>query len=119
METMNIAAQIDAKEKLLVEGRTQIIPTSERKAKAIGNLKKRMAIVTIRLKNGKPMTLEGETIEKCPTTIMKTVAEGFCWEEITEMELASGEYKGILAKMESVRAELNGLQSKNKWLDSN
>jgi len=119
MKTQITADQIDQKIALLEEGRAKIMPSAAFKAESIGNLKKKMAIVTIRLKNGKPMTLDGETIEKCPTTIMKTVAEGFCWEEITQMELASGEYKGNLAKMESVRAELNGLQSKNKWLESN
>jgi hypothetical protein len=119
MKTMEIAAQIDEKERLLEEGRAKIMPAAAFKAEAIGNLKKKIALVTIRLKNGKPMTLDGETIENCPVTLINKIAEGFCWEEITQMELASGEYKGILAKMESVRAELNGLQSKNKWLESN
>lgn len=119
MQTIKISDQIDIKERLLEEGRAKIMPSAAFKAESIGNLKKKLAIITIRLRNGKPMTLEGETIENCPTTIIKTIAEGFCWEEITQMELASAEYKGNLAKMESVRAELNGLQSKNKWLESN
>ena len=119
METQKTADQIDKKIALLEEGRAKIMPSAAFKAESIGNYKKKVAIATIRLRNGKPMSLDGEVIENCPVTIIKTIAEGICWEELTQMELATAEYKGNIVKLESVQAELNGLQSKNKWLDSN
>lgn len=119
MQTTKIADQIDAKERLLVEGRGKIMPSAEAKAKTIGEYDKKLAIVLIKLKNGESLSLEGNTIEKPPATLAEKIAKGICWEERMNMELATAMYKGNISKLESVQAELNGLQSKNKWLESN
>lgn len=119
MKTIKYAKKIEEKIKLLEIGREKLLDSAKFKAESIGNYKKKLALVTIKLRAGKPMSLDGEVIEACPVTIIKTIAEGICWEELTQMELATGEYKANIVKMESVQSELNGYQSANKWLESN
>ena len=119
MQTQKTADQIDAKIDLLVIGRAKIMESAKFKAETIGQYDKKLAIVLIKLKNGEQLDLDGNTIKNPPATLAEKIAKGICWEERLQMELATAEYKGNISKMESVQAELNGLQSKNKWLDSN
>lgn len=119
MKTKLYADKIEEKIRLLEIGREKLLESAKFKAETIGNYDKKLAVAEIRLRAGKPVTLDGEMIKDCPVTIIKDVAKGLCWEERTQMELAIGEYKANLSKLESVRAELNGFQSANKWLESN
>jgi len=43
--------------------------------------------------------------------------QGICWEECLKRTDADGCYKGLITIMESLKAELNGLQSINKHLE--
>ncbi len=119
METKITADQIDEKIRLLEIGREKLMVSVNARATAIGAYYKKRAIVLIKLTNGESLSLESEVVQKPAATISKEIAKGICWEELMQMELTDSEYFSNLAKMKSVQAELNGLQSKNKWLESN
>jgi hypothetical protein len=45
------------------------------------------------------------------------VAKGICSQARNDMEIADGLYKSVISNIDSVQAELNGLQSINRHLD--
>ena len=102
---------------LLAKMRVEIKARAERKAKAISNYDKALAVTIIGLKNGKKMILDGEEIEKPPTTILEKIAKGICYKEKLELEEAEALYKSLISNIDSLKAELNGYQSINRHLD--
>lgn len=118
MEGIKIARKIEEKIQLLEEGRQQLLDKAKFKAETISNYERKMAIVLIKLKNGEPLSLDSNVIEKPPASVMEKIARGICWEEKLQMELAEAEYKIVIDKLRSVQAELNGFQSMNRHLDS-
>ena len=117
MDVIEVAKEIESRIKLLGEGRKQILEKARRKSETISNYERKIAIVLIKLKNGEPMGLEGNVVEKCPASIMEKIARGICWEEKLAMEQADAEYKLTIGKMRSIEAELNGFQSIYRHLD--
>lgn len=118
MEGFKIAQKIEEKIQLLEVGRSELLEKAKFKAETISNYERKIAIVLIKLKNGEPLSLDGNVIEKSPASIMEKIAKGICWEEKLQMELAEAEYKIVVDKLRSVQAELNGFQSMNRHLDS-
>lgn len=107
---------LELKEKLSLM-RGQIKYRSERKATAISNYDKALAISILRLRNGEEIEFEGHKVKDPPTTIIEKVCKGICWKERLELEEADGSYKSLITNIETVKAELNGLQSINKHLE--
>jgi len=118
IDVTSIADKIKEKVALLEEGRKQLRDKAHYKAETISNYERRLAIVLIRLKNGEPLSLEGNVIEKPPATTTEKIAKGICWEDKLALETAEAEYKLTLAKMQAIQAELNGYQSIYRHLES-
>ena len=53
----------------------------------------------------------------CPAAIMRDVAKGRCVKELKAMDYAEAAYKLQTELLQSLRAELNGWQSYNRYLD--
>ena len=115
-EVVNLSDEILRKNQILENMRREIRGRSERKAKAISNYDKRLALIMIKLRNGVDITFEGQQVKDTPTTIIEKIARGMCWKERLEMEEADAEYKSLITNIETVKAEMNGLQSINKHL---
>lgn len=116
-EPLEVANQIEKKIVLLEKGRSQLNAAASQKAITIAQYHCKRAVVIMKLKAGKPMELEGETIENPPATLTREIADGICWQERQAMELAEAEYKALVEKLHSVQAELNGWQSINRFLE--
>lgn len=102
---INVANAIEFKIKRLEEMRGQIRKRAEDKAEAISEYDKAMAKqIFILRENGHPSTL------------IKELAKGKCFQERYDMELADGLYKSIISNMNAIQAELNGWQSINRHL---
>lgn len=90
-----------------------------RKSTSAAKYSKQIAIVTLQLKNNQIEQFEGEIIPPNPAvTLIKTLAEGICWEAELEKEEGENQYKGLIAILDAIKAELNGLQSVNRHLDN-
>ena len=113
----DIANQILTAKNKLTEMRRFIAERSVRKSKAIAEYDKVLATTIIKLKNGVAIEFEGQTIQDPGATITEKIAKGICWKERLELEQAEGEYKSLITNIETVKAELNGLQSINKNLE--
>ena len=96
----------------------QIKKRSDRKAKSIAEYDKKLAITMIQLRNGSSVVLEQNHIKDPPVTIIEKLAKGVCWKERLEMEEAEAEYKSLITNIETTKAQLNGLQSINRHLDT-
>ena len=77
----------------------------ENRAVCISNYDKAIAIEILRLK-------ESGT----PATISEKVAKGNCWAERLDTETADGEYKAHFARIDYLKAQLNGYQSINRHI---
>lgn len=115
-EITEIAQKILSKNEELEKMRGVVKERAARKSEAIANYDKELAIVMIKLRNGVEIDFEGQKILDPPTTIIEKISKGVCWKAKLELEQADSEYKSVITNMESVRAELNGLQSINKFL---
>lgn len=91
---------------------------AHRKAKSIADYDKFLAITIIKIRNGKEVTFEGEVIKDPPVTLIEKLAKGICYSQRLEMETAEAEYKSLITAIETTKAELNGLQSINRHLDT-
>lgn len=111
MEVIKIADEIQKKIDALDTIRKEVRKRADAKAKAISDYDKQIAIVLIQLKLGKPMDLDGHTIEKTPTTLCEKIAKGICWRERLELEQAAAAYASAVSNLDVLRAQLNGLQS--------
>ena len=117
MEIINIKDEIQKRIVALDTIRASVRERADAKAKAIAEYDKQIAIVLIQLKLGKPMGLDGKTIENTPTTLCEKIAKGICWNERLKMEQAIAWYNSANTNLEVVRTQLMGFQSILKYLD--
>lgn len=89
---------------------------SKAKAQAVAEHKKAIAVCIMKMNAGKPMELEGEAIKDPAKSIMGKLAEGFCWQESMNAELATDAYKNHIVKLDCTKSQLNGFQSINRHL---
>jgi hypothetical protein len=117
MDVISVTKLIQDKIKLLVSMRKEIRDRSVKKADAIAEHDKALAITLIRLKNGETMGVDGHKINRPGLTVMGKIAKGIVWQERHRMEEADALYKSLISNIDSVQSELNGLQSINRWLE--
>lgn len=117
MEVLEIAQEIKKKIDLLEIMRKEIRERGEAKARAIAEYEKSLAVTIIQLKNGVQMELEGQMIQNPGATITEKIARGITWEKKIEMEKCEALYKSLICNIDSVQAEINALQSLNRYLD--
>jgi hypothetical protein len=116
-DVITIAKMIFDKIKEIETERGYIGKLAQEKAKNIANYEKKLAITIISLKNGIEIELGGQKIKSPPVTIIEKIAKGICFEEKIAADLAEAKYKAHITKMECLMAEMNGLQSINRYLD--
>ena len=118
MEIVNIKDEIQKRIVALDTIRASVRERADAKAKAIAEYDKQIAIVLIQLKLGKPMGLDGKTIENTPTTLCEKIAKGICWNERLKMEQAIAAYNAANTNLETVRTQLMGYQTIYKYLEN-
>ncbi len=94
----------------------RIEQASLEKANTVANYEREIAITILKLKNGAITEWEGQSIKSLAANLIATVAKGICYNESFEKEIAEGNYKGIIVKLEALKAQLNGYQSLNKTM---
>lgn len=117
MEIVEISQRITEKIELLEKGRSLILERAQRKAKAVANYEKVLAITIAKLKFGSINDIAGVPIENLPVTLIEKTARGLVYSEKLEMEIAESEYKAAIVGMSAIQAELNGYQSINRFLE--
>ena len=118
MELMDLSLLMQDKIKSLEQGRTLIGKRGVDKANAISNYEKTLALTVLKIKNRKILEFEDEFIdEKLPANLVEKIAKGIVWKEKLEVEKCEALYKAGIIGMQSIMAELNALQSLNKYLD--
>ena len=109
---------MQSKIKELETGRHIIKQRGIEKAESIAHYESAIALTILRIKNDKIEVFEGEKIDsKMPANLVEKVAKGFCWKEKLEVEKTEAFYKAAIVGMQSIMAELNALQSINRYLD--
>jgi len=107
MESVRVAKQIeDIIDALKLEGKLSK-GFVEAKAKTAAAYDKAMGVRTAALK------VIGQ-----PTTLVKDLARGDSSEQLYDKIVAEGDLKAHFERMENLRAQMNGWQSINKYLDS-
>lgn len=119
MELTEIAAKIENKIQQLEILRKQLKGLAEKSGQTIGDYYKKRGRVIIQLRNGVEFTLDGETIKNPSISNSEIIAQGICWKEKLEETKSREVYRAALAAMESLKAELNGYQSINRYLSEN
>lgn len=116
-DILSVSKAIKDKITLLESCRGTIRENGNKKAKAISDYDKALAITLIKLKNGEELMIEDIAIKDPPASTSEKIAKGACWQERLAMETADALYKANLSSMESLKAELNGWQSIFRYLE--
>ena len=117
MEIIEISHRINEKIQLLETGRKELLKRAQRKAKAVSNYEKILAMTMIKLKSNAIPEVFGMEVNNLPATLIEKTARGLVYSEKLEMELAEAEYKAAIVGMSAIQAELNGYQSINRFLE--
>lgn len=117
MNITDVATAIQSKIKTLEKMRAEIRDRSQKKADAITAYYKKKTTLIFQLKNGIEVEHEGMVIKNPNATLISEIIKGLCWKELQVKELADAMYKSLISNIDSVQAELNGLQSVNRYLD--
>lgn len=75
---------------------------------------KELAIVLVKLRNGVAFEIDGYKIQNPAVSIMEKIAKGLCWKAGLNKDQSDAEYKALISKMDSIKIEINGLQSMKK-----
>ena len=110
-EAIDVSREIIAMMGSLDEAVDSLPKLGEDKAKSIAEYEKSVTITIMRLKNGEEFRVDGRSIHNTQATLSEKLAKGICWKEKIDMEKAEADYKNTLAKVEALKAKLNGWQS--------
>jgi len=114
MELINIGEVIYNKVKELEKLREEL--SNINKAAAITEYEKTLATRIMMLSNSKAYMWQGKQYTKPAATLTEKIAKGMIAEETGyKKELAESEYKSKIVQIESLKAEINALQSVNKY----
>lgn len=116
-DLIDIAQQIYDCKEALDKMKPEIKSRAQKRASALAEYDKKIAITIMGLKNGKTFEMDNQRIVDPPVTVMEKLAKGLCYQEKLAMELADAEYKSLMSNIETTKAQLNGLQSINKHLE--
>jgi hypothetical protein len=116
-DVLTVTNKIEAQRKELREERGKLEAIVIKKAKAISDYAREVAIMEIKLKNGAITKWGDLTVGKVTASAARKIAEGICWKELLAKEEAEGLYKAAVENLMSIRAELNGLQSISRHLE--
>lgn len=117
MDVLDVSEKIKKKIELLEKARDDLRGYAEDKALFTAVYEKNLAVCLIKLHNGKPFELDGQTISKPPASTSEKIAKGIVWESKQQMLLAEAKYKLAVTTLDSIAAELNGWQSIYRHLD--
>ena len=112
---MKLQLEIQKKIESLETLRDLINLKARKKAETLAQYDKDIAITIVKLRNGLEVNFEGEVIKNPPNALIEKIARGICWESKMYATYAEAEYKGLITQIDGIKAELNGLQSINKY----
>ena len=118
MEVIKVAEEIQGCISKLSKAIKDIKDRSQRLAEATANYDKQLAVTMIKLKNGYEFELDGVKIKDVVATNLEKIAKGLVFETKLELERAELEYKSMITYIETVKAQLNGWQSINRYLEN-
>jgi len=116
MDVITIAKKMAYCIEEIKKQRDTLTALSTDKATAKSKAERLEAVTLIKLKNGSEMEIDNQKIKNPPVTIMEKIVKGICWEERLHADKAEALYKATTVNIQSMSAELNGLQSINKYI---
>lgn len=95
---------------------------ADNKALKLSNYERVLAITIVKLRNGLITSIQdvdGKLIDikSLPANLVEKVARGIVYVELLEKEAADAGYKGLLAQIDALKSQLNGLQSVNRRME--
>ena len=117
-QPLDVALAIEAKIEIMERERPRLSEIAREKALTAGEYEKQLAITLIQLKNASIEEWNGLPVGKIPASIMSKVAQGIANEYKIKADVAESAYKAHVLKLDSIKVEMNGLQSIYKHLDS-
>ncbi len=111
MDIITINEQIFENIKLLRQTRDTLRLRAQDKAQANGEYDKQIAITLLKLRNGEPVTFEGEEVINPPVSIMDKIAKGICYKESIAKDVAESNYKNASLGLQAIQSIINALQS--------
>ena len=109
--------KIEEKIQELRKERNKLLPLAHEKANTLKDYRKAKAIAITTLRSGKSIMIDKLVVSETSATLIPHIAQGSCWEEKLDSDLAEVLYKSQIVIIHAVMAELNGFQSIHKYED--
>ena len=116
MEAYQVSQQIEKKIKLLEASRDKLKEYGDKKAKAMADYEKTLALTLVKLRNNAIPEYETFDTNNLPVSLIEKTAKGMCYNEQLEANKADMGYKSLVIYIQTVSAEMNALQSINRHL---
>lgn len=115
-DPITIADKIEGTIALIDSERRNLDHLARDKAQAQSDYDRAMTLTVLKLNNGHLHFQDHEPIGKIVQSNIPLIAKGICWRECLEKESTDALYKACISNLEALKAQLNGLQSINRYL---
>lgn len=109
--------KIEEKIQELRKERNELIPLAHKKSNTLKDYRKAKAIDITKLRSGKSVMIDNLVVFEKSATLIPHIAQGSCWKEKLDSDLAEVLYKSQIVIINAIMAELNGFQSIHKYED--
>jgi len=110
-EVVDIAQEIRAVMSEMRQALKEVQFLAVEKARTLADYDKAVGLTMIKLKNGIPFVLEGQTIRNPTSTASDKISRAICFSEKIYSEEASALYNAKATEVRALQAILNGYQS--------
>jgi len=111
-DVTSVSKEINRRIERLEQLTAELDEVARTKATCIAQYDKALAITMLKLSHGRGMKLDDiEIKDKIPATLIPKIAAGIVESEKLDLEMAIGQYKALITKIETLGATLNAKQS--------
>lgn len=107
--------EIEKKIRAIEKARLQLRDLSIKKSNTLVAYRKARAKAITKLRGGGVVKIDDEIIRESSATLIPHLAQGACWQEKLDADLAEALYKVATTAINALIAELNGWQSIHKY----
>jgi len=118
MDVISVARRIQECVDRLQGSEAAMKDAARARAVAIAEYDRDLGVCVAKLNLGEVVMVEDKAIQNPTATTTKELAKGAVWKSRFALEKADAHYKVVMAKIDSIKAMLIGLQSIYKRLDN-
>jgi len=116
-DAIHIGSQINAKINLLDRYRAEIPGAYTEMAQTSAEYDRAIGTAIAKLSLGEGLIIDGKQIKEPAMAVIEKYAKAYCAQQKADMMIAESKYKSLMKQIDTIIAQLTGLQSIFRHLD--